>query len=80
MGWAYRNRSSYVLESFERVVDILDHTLEGGGWILGERFLAADVMLGSDLWFGTELMKIVPPRTSGDRCRIIAWRHKPRRQ
>jgi glutathione S-transferase len=48
--------------SFEQVIDVLDHALQAGGWILGPKFSAADVMLGSDLWFGSELLKIVPPR------------------
>jgi glutathione S-transferase len=48
--------------SFERVIDVLDHALEGGSWILGGTFSAPDVMLGSDLWFGQEVMKILPPR------------------
>jgi glutathione S-transferase len=48
--------------SFDRVIDVLDHALERGPWILGPRFSAADVMLGADLHFGYELMKILPPR------------------
>jgi glutathione S-transferase len=48
--------------SFDQVIDVLDHALQTGGWILGPKFSAADVMLGSDLWFGSELLKIVPPR------------------
>jgi glutathione S-transferase len=48
--------------SFDQVIDVLDHALQAGGWILGPKFSAADVMLGADLWFGSEQLKIVPPR------------------
>jgi glutathione S-transferase len=48
--------------SFERVIDVLGDALRSGPWILGERFSAADVMLGSDLHFGISLLKIVEPR------------------
>lgn len=48
--------------SFERVVDVLEAALKPGPWLLGERFTAADVMIGSDLHFGLRLMKVVPPR------------------
>jgi glutathione S-transferase len=30
--------------------------------LLGERFSAADIMIGADLHFGLTLLKIVPPR------------------
>ncbi len=33
-----------------------------GPWILGERFSAADVMIGSDLFFGSTRLKIVQPK------------------
>jgi glutathione S-transferase len=59
--------------TYERVVDVLDGALAQGPWILGERFSAADVMIGSDLRFGVELFKIVDPRPNFtaylDRCR-----------
>jgi glutathione S-transferase len=48
--------------SFDQVIDVLDHALQTGGWILGPKFSAADVMLGADLHFGIELMKIIPAR------------------
>lgn len=48
--------------SFERVVDVLEQAVQPGPWVLGERFSAADVMIGADLHFGLTLMKIVPPR------------------
>jgi glutathione S-transferase len=48
--------------SFERVMDVLTEALEARPWILGEKFSAADVMLGSDLNFGINLLKVVEPR------------------
>lgn len=48
--------------SFDRVVDVLDGAVQNGPWVLGDRFSAADVMLGADLWFGYNLMQILPPR------------------
>jgi glutathione S-transferase len=48
--------------SFERVMDVLTEALEARPWILGEKFSAADVMLGSDLNFGMNLLKVVEPR------------------
>jgi len=50
--------------SFDRVLDVLDAALATGPWLLGDRFTAADVMIGSDLHFGVELFKIVEPRPS----------------
>ena len=34
------------------VVDVLDGALRNGPWILGERFSAADIMIGCAVWFG----------------------------
>ncbi len=48
--------------SFDRVVEVLSEALRPRPWILGERFSAADVMLGSDLNFGINLLKIIEPR------------------
>lgn len=45
---------------FDRVFNVVDEVLASGGpWILGERFSAADVMVGGDLYFGSEGFKIV---------------------
>jgi glutathione S-transferase len=48
--------------SYERVVDVLEAALTPGPWILGERFSAADVMLGADLHFAVELFRMIDPR------------------
>jgi glutathione S-transferase len=45
---------------FDRVFDVIDETLAAGGpWMLGERFSAADVMIGGDLYLGSEGFKLV---------------------
>lgn len=38
--------------SYALVVDVLDQALQSGPWLLGERFSAADVMIGSGVFFG----------------------------
>jgi glutathione S-transferase len=47
--------------TFETVLDTLSGGLKPGPWLLGERFSAADVLLGSSLGF-MMLFKIVPER------------------
>jgi glutathione S-transferase len=51
----------------QRVFDVLDKALEKGPWILGERFSAADIIVGSGLNFAVKLFKMVPSRPSFDR-------------
>lgn len=52
--------------SFDRVFAVLEEALDGvkarGGWILGERFSAADVLLGIDLHYGKDIIGLVPRR------------------
>ncbi len=48
--------------SFDRVMGVLEDWLRQGPWLLGDRFSAADVMLGSDLHFGVNLFKIIDER------------------
>jgi len=52
--------------SATQVFDTLDAALEKGPWILGERFTAADIMIGSGLHFAVRMFKMVPPRPSFD--------------
>ena len=58
--------------SYDRVFSVLEQVLADGPWILGESFSAADVMIGSDLWFGIEAFKIVEAKPTFraylDRC------------
>lgn len=57
---------------FERVFDVLEETLAIGPYLLGDRFSAADVMIGADLHFGIDIFKLVYPRPAlrayVDRC------------
>ena len=48
--------------------------LQKGPWILGEKFSAADIMIGSGLNFAVRLFKMVPPRPSFDAYIDGAWR------
>jgi glutathione S-transferase len=52
--------------SADQTFDVLDAALQRGPWILGEKFSAADIMLGSGLNFAVRMFKMVPPRPSFD--------------
>jgi glutathione S-transferase len=52
--------------SADQTFDALDAALQKGPWILGEKFSAADIMLGSGLNFAVRMFKMVPPRPSFD--------------
>lgn len=47
--------------SYERVTDVLEAGVKDGAWLLGERFSAADVLIGSNLNFGM-MFKLIEPR------------------
>jgi glutathione S-transferase len=51
----------------QRVFDVLDTALQGGPWILGETFSAADIAIGSGLNFAVRLFKMAPSRPSFER-------------
>src|SRR5579871_5517908 len=51
----------------QRVYDVLDAALEKGPWLLGEKFSAADIVIGAGLNFAVRLFKMVPTRPSFDR-------------
>ena len=48
----------------QRVIDVLDDALHKGPWILGDKFSAADIVIGSGLNFGVRLFKMIPSRPS----------------
>ena len=48
--------------SYALVVDALDQALAKGPWLLGERFTAADVLIGSDIWFAVDQFKVFERR------------------
>ncbi|MGH6838100.1 MAG: glutathione S-transferase family protein [Methylocella sp.] len=47
---------------FDRVFDVIEAAVAKSPWLLGEKFSAADVMIGLDLHFGIDIFKIVPSR------------------
>jgi glutathione S-transferase len=48
--------------SFDRVIGVIEEAVVQGAWLLGERFSAADVMVGADVNYGMNIFKIVEPR------------------
>lgn len=50
----------------QRVFDVLEAALEEGPWILGEKFSAADIAIGSGLNFAVRSFKMVPARPAFD--------------
>ena len=51
----------------KRVFDVLEAALEEGPWILGDKFSAADIAIGSSLSFAVRQFKMIQPRPSFDR-------------
>lgn len=47
--------------SFDKTMDVVAGALSEGPWILGETFSAADVIIGSNIQWGT-MSKALPPR------------------
>lgn len=58
--------------SYERVIAVIDEAVAKGPWLLGERFSAPDILIGADLWFGINLLKVLQPTEAiaayVDRC------------
>ena len=72
MGWTIDRPSMAGWGGYEAVMDVLDAAVAPGPWLLGDRFTAADVMVGTDLHFGVRLFKFVESRPNFeayiDRC------------
>lgn len=72
MGWTIDRPSLAGWGGYEAVMDVLDAAVAKGPWLLGDRFTAADVMVGTDLHFGVRLFKFVESRPNFeayiDRC------------
>ncbi|MGK2285624.1 glutathione S-transferase family protein [Pedomonas sp. V897] len=49
--------------SFDKVMDVVEAAVTPGPWLLGDRFTAADVAMGSSLWFGMTVLKVVKDRS-----------------
>lgn len=47
--------------SYDLVMEVVDKAVTPGPWLLGDTFSAADVMLGTDLWYGINLLKVITP-------------------
>jgi glutathione S-transferase len=54
---------------FDRVFDVLEGSVAKSPFLLGERFSAADVMIGLDLHFGIDIFKLVSPCSPGASAR-----------
>lgn len=52
--------------SATQTFDVLETALQKGPWILGERFSAADITIGSGLHFAVRRFKMLPSRPSFD--------------
>ena len=52
--------------SATQTFDVLDAALQKGPWILGEKFSAADITIGSGLNFAVRMFKMLPSRPSFD--------------
>jgi glutathione S-transferase len=48
--------------SHDLVVNALDQALASGPWLLGDVFTGADVLIGSDLWYAVEQVKMIEKR------------------
>lgn len=45
--------------SYEKTMDVLEAAVTPGPWLLGERFTMADVAMGTGLWFGLHVLKVI---------------------
>ncbi|MCH8683850.1 glutathione S-transferase family protein [Pedomonas mirosovicensis] len=48
--------------SFDKTMDVVESAVTPGPWLLGDRFSAADVAMGSSLWYGLYLLKVIEGR------------------
>ncbi len=51
----------------QQTFDVLEQALEKGPWMLGEKFSAADITVGSGLNFAVRSFKMIPARPAFDR-------------
>ena len=66
-GWT-TTKSQAGWGDYKLVVDVLDGALKEGPWILGEQFTAADVMIGSGIYFSVSPSSC---SSGGRRSRLI---------
>ncbi len=48
--------------SYDRVMEVIEDLVAPGPWAMGEQFTAVDVMLGTDIWYGLHLLKVIKDR------------------
>ena len=60
-GWT-TDSSTAAWGNFDRVIAVQEEALSSGQWLLGERFSAADIILGIDLHYCMNIMKIIPEK------------------
>jgi glutathione S-transferase len=60
-GWT-TDSSAAAWGNFDRVIAVQEEALSTGPWILGERFSAADVLLGIDLHYCMNVIKVIPEK------------------
>jgi len=51
---------------YQKVLDVLEEAVQPGPWLLGDRFTAADVMIGADLFFGIRAFRLFETRPAFD--------------
>lgn len=45
--------------SYDKTMDVIEAAVSPGPWLLGNRFTMADVAMGSSLWFGLNVLKVI---------------------
>lgn len=45
--------------SYDKTMDVIEAAVSPGPWLLGDRFTMADVAMGSSLWFGLNVLKVI---------------------
>ncbi len=52
--------------NYGKVLDVLEEAVSAGPWLLGDRFTAADVVVGSGIYYGVKLFKLFETRPAFD--------------
>lgn len=57
-GWEMDPRTAG-WSSYDKTMDVIEAAVAPGPWLLGERFTMADVAMGSGLWYGLNVLKVL---------------------